>query len=515
MSSNTVVAFGICADNADPWGVGRIRVIIDDAMIPPIRAGFNVREFLTQLDTRSLVKDGTNAYIPWEQGRDGHAPDPYVIEPFLPKHLNIIPKIGESVKIIYYNTGDDNSQREYVAPQISNYDKMGYDSVETARGFSRRTTFYPQQKNFRSNGLVAEPTDIGLLGRKNSEVLLPEEEVILRAGHQDFINQIKNNRNALIQASHYKQRKTTSTEMVNEDQSPAQHINYIFEYETIVGTKTTENPLYIQTNVFIYPVEDVNTKTYGSNVDYLGNDTPEFQITIVSNQAGNISSFINELLKNLDKNKMNLEVSIALINKPETNPTVAYIAQDHRTSEDTDYSSYNLGLYQVRATPKNDFSVQEVQDVKNGVTTELRPLSKRASQQITQVEKMVTQPDPSFDETVVVAGADKLFLLSWHNSNAIQSRMGKYGFSQDEIYLTLQENTEPMVKGSTLLKLIMDLFDLIENHGHVIGVDPVGSLNKDAASKIAQIKDRYALTAPATKDLTGGASILNQYVRLN
>jgi hypothetical protein len=185
-------------------------------------------------------------------------------------------------------------------------------------------------------------------------------------------------------------------------------------------------------------------------------------------------------------------------------------------SEDTDPTSYNLKIYQVRAKPSgNDFSIQEVNDVAVNIKTQLRPFKLLATQQIDQVEQTVTTPDPSASETVVVAGADKVFLLSWFNSQAIQNKIGKYGFSQDEIYKTLQANTEPMVKGSTLLKLILDLMDLVENHGHVVGVDPIGSINKDAKSKISQIKDRYALTAPETKDLTGGSTILNQYIRLD
>ena len=32
---NAIIKYGICAANDDPWGVGRVRVIIDGDMIPP------------------------------------------------------------------------------------------------------------------------------------------------------------------------------------------------------------------------------------------------------------------------------------------------------------------------------------------------------------------------------------------------------------------------------------------------------------------------------------------------
>lgn len=524
MSTNTVIAYGICADNNDPWGVGRIRVIIDDGLTKSVTTGTKIDLYIQQLDARNTTEKGEAAYVPWELGRDNHAPDPYVFEPFLPKHLNIVPNIGESVKIIYYKLGDDSEQREYIAPHISNYDKLKYDTVQTARAFSNKTTFQPTVNNYRRDGIVADPTDVGVFGRNNSEMILPENEVILRAGHQDFTNRLKKDRHALVQVSRFPQRKQIITTIKNQNNTPSQQIHYIAEFTTTVdlANKPT-NPLYITTRLNIYPVHNVDTKNYTDepiSPKYVeANTIPDFSVIISAGTVGDIKSFIKDFLYNLDRGNLIIDYSGSVNYKPANAEILKYNVFDERPPVNgvIQTDAYVLPLYMFRADPRNDYQIQEVQDLKNALTKELgiRPLSKRQSPKIEQVQTEDTRDDKSADETVVINGADKLFLLSWYNSQSIQSKIGKYGFPQDEIYLTLQKNTEPMVKGDMLIKLILDLFDLFENHGHIGGVDPIGSLNKDAVSKVTQIKERYRLTTPVSKDLSGGSAILNQYIRLD
>ena len=514
MKNNTIVAYGICADNKDPWGVGRIRIIVDDSVVPPIRTALNITEYIDKVDVVNTNSYGDKAYIPWEGGVNGRTPDPYVIEPFLPKHINIIPKIGESVKIIYYSIDDPKGQREYIAPQISNYDKLNFDALETARGFSKRSTNQPPKNNLRINGLVPDPTDIALTGRKNSELVLPDNEIIARAGHQNFINKIKNNRNALSQLSFYPQRKKIVTDTVINDTTPTRFINYIVELATIVYDVAI-TPLYISTEVRIYPTVNVDTKNYSRYKDYFDDvELPELLVTIRSNKTGGIVSFIKDLLKKLDKNNMPLNITDSWVNRPASNPNLQYKLSDNRVSENTEVNFYPLNIYQVRQSPNNNLSINEVASVTNGITSELRPITKRPTRQLTQVKKDITVNDPNYNETISITAADKVFLLSWFNSLALQNRLGKYGFSQEDIHLTLQKNTQAMVNGDLLLNLLLDVLDLLANHGHSVGVDPIGSLNKDAVNKISEIKDKYNLNAPVTKNLTGGASILNQYLRL-
>jgi hypothetical protein len=516
----SVIKYGICADNNDPWGVGRIRVIIDTDMVPPLRTGVNIQNYLNKLDSDNQKTNPEYGYIPWELGVSPRSPDPFVFDPFLPKHLNLIPKVGESVKIIYYVLDNESQQREYVGQHTSNYDKLQYDSGESARSFTKLSQFFPKKNNLRTDGLIPDVNDVAFMGRSNSELVLPEQEAILRAGHQDFFNGVKNNRNALIQLSHFLTRKNVITETKTENASKIVPINRVVEYNISFADKLVD-PLYIFLKLYIYPVANMDTKNYNSYIDYYSNvASPEFLIEIHSNTPENIISFVQTILTNFDKNNINLDVSnganftgIEII--PDNNQNIRYSVYDYRTIEGGEPNFYPLNLYQLRAYPKIDLSIEENKTIVNGLGAELRPLSKRPTQQYTTSTNDNTVDDPNTDETIVVEGADKLFLLTWNSAKALQNKMGKYGFSQNEIYLTLQQNTEPMVRGNLLLNLILELLNLFERHGHIASIDPIGSLNYDAVNKIQEIKDKYSLLSKVNKDLTGGSNILNQYLRLN
>lgn len=513
MSKETVAAYAICADNKDPWGAGRIRVIIDNDFTTPVRTAVNIQTYLAQLDVNNTNKNGSNAYIPWELGVDNHMPDPYVISPFLPKHLNITPKIGESIKILYYTIGNDAVQREYIGPHTSNYDRLVFDSVESGRVFTSKTTYYPKLNPLRSNGLVPDVEDIGLFGRSNSDLVLPENMAIIRAGHQDFKNKMKNVGAALFQASYYPTRKFTTTETVDVDNTLIKPIDYFVEFDVKIFDKSYYDGKYIETTVNIYKAIGVNTKNYNPYKAYLTSTSDiEFSVIIATNKTGTAISFIKTLLKSLDRS-----YSIDPVTVPSSNPNLKYTVIDGRVSETGAGidNTYNLGLYQFRSSINNDSSVTEVAEIVNGLPSGLHPASKVPTKQITQEEQDVIITDPDYDETVIVQGANKLFLLSWNGTQMVQNKIGKYGFSQDEVYLTLQKNTEPMVKGDSLHKLLLDIITLIERHGHSAGVDPIGSINKDAETEIKNIKERYNLLNPVGKDLSGGSSILNQYIRLN
>jgi len=126
---------------------------------------------LAKYDSDNIKNNGNSAYVPWELGVDYKAPDPYLFDPFLPKHLNLIPKVGESVKIIYYVLNDEVQQREYVCQHTSNYDSLNYDSGEHARSFTKLSSTYRQQNNYRFDGLIPSVNDVALIGRNNSDVV--------------------------------------------------------------------------------------------------------------------------------------------------------------------------------------------------------------------------------------------------------------------------------------------------------------------------------------------------------
>ena len=78
--NNQNIVFGTVIDNKDPENAGRIRVLLDS------------------------FKYKVENFIPWQKGRtvDNTVTDPYICNPFLPKLINVVPKVGELVKVIFY-----------------------------------------------------------------------------------------------------------------------------------------------------------------------------------------------------------------------------------------------------------------------------------------------------------------------------------------------------------------------------------------------------------------------------
>ena len=68
-----IIDIGICIDNKDPRGFGRIRA----------------------RNSEELDSTRANA-VPWDTrwSKD----DPFVYSPFLPSHINIVPKVQQAVK---------------------------------------------------------------------------------------------------------------------------------------------------------------------------------------------------------------------------------------------------------------------------------------------------------------------------------------------------------------------------------------------------------------------------------
>ena len=85
LKSLKIINFGVCVDNNDPLRAGRIRAVQDQD--PQV------------VDPNKLVEnwDKSNPNKAWS------SEDDYLFTPFLPLHLNLIPKKDEGIKIMYLN----------------------------------------------------------------------------------------------------------------------------------------------------------------------------------------------------------------------------------------------------------------------------------------------------------------------------------------------------------------------------------------------------------------------------
>ena len=126
--------------------------------------------------------------------------DVFYAFPMLPKHLNVMPKIKEGVLIFTFNTGNKKVDRMYMGPIIPQPQFLynaDYD-LEAWNGFTFGTQDLgpaPTQRR-KIKGGYPNKEDIALQGRKNTELILKDDEVLIRAGkfvfQGDLANDAKN-----------------------------------------------------------------------------------------------------------------------------------------------------------------------------------------------------------------------------------------------------------------------------------------------------------------------------------
>lgn len=106
--------------------------------------------------------------------------------PMLPRFINIVPKVGESVLIFKFNTGNNFENRMWLGPIISQPQKL----KEDPHNFSSTSLYNggilsPEASPSTlpdANGIYPKKEYIALQGRDNTDLIFKDNEVLIRAG---------------------------------------------------------------------------------------------------------------------------------------------------------------------------------------------------------------------------------------------------------------------------------------------------------------------------------------------
>lgn len=120
----------------------------------------------------AVQKNNNNAFFAW---------------PLLPKHLQVIPKIGEMVLVFMSSLDNSNGNRFYIGPIISQdyylNDGQNVAGLSLLQGNGANPLCHPSG-NAENDGSYPETDTIAIQGRGDSAMWLKDEELRLMCGHK-------------------------------------------------------------------------------------------------------------------------------------------------------------------------------------------------------------------------------------------------------------------------------------------------------------------------------------------
>ena len=513
-NENQIIFPGIVYDNQDPMMLGRLRVL---------------PETKNYQDIIKSVKD-------WNEERDKWSgKDPFIFIPLLPFYLNQIPKVGEYVHIIYMNKNFEYENKFYVqgpfsSPLTSNYESYSGSKKYLASGTRVAETFSIKNTNgtyqdIASFGVFPEPGDNAYLGRGTADLILKEDEVLLRAGKVTTFSAgslPKGNINrAFLQLSQFKQRKIpgTTTTISTEKELPKQVQKMI-----VWDIQNLENQFdsftgYIRLYQIINPTEATTTANFkqstiteiseGTNYKFTGEE-----IRFLGDKFNKVVRNMNKFIRGLFEGRYNDAIDFRNF---ETNNFPFVVTPSKETfnvgfkfqanTSITDYTEYNnfINFYEKitvqQGAEEFGFFLVSRNDGGNpifGVETE--------TTEIKTVENRILNTSTTYS----VMGAQKVYLLS-HETNGPKGQI----ILQDTLYgipsskfeegdNNIEKLTYPVVRGDKLIEVLRKLVAFVGDHVHGgPGLIPVPLAGSNSIIEIS------TLLAQAEN------TILNQNIRIN
>lgn len=517
--SGQQIYFGVCIDNDDPSMLGRVRV---QPIIQNIEAAEKSNNGFDE-NSKNPKKNG-----PWSDK------DPFIYLPLLPYFVNQVPKNGESVMIFYYNNNSKTSKNKfymigtYSSPATINYENHSSSNTNLDSGSLNSTKNLPSIKNEdgtykeeSTKGVFVEPVDISLNGRNSADIILKEDELLLRAGkHKQFksgeIPQADDTRAYLQLSKYYSKLKygepTSKTRLISNEQP----IKYLIEYDVI----NPENQFSAFTaNLYIYSLrtDEKAYKTLTSNFDYnseldLTGSTDGVKLIRMINfpiglNFNDLSNQINQRLKgiitdpkgSLLNQTLNLNEQFPFYYRPSKRlrdlTTIFTGTGDLISSANMAYLQSLVKISSTDLTP--GYSL-----VLNAKLSPELPYNIRKDVSVPSTSEMV-------NNSVALMGANQLFFLS-HDS--IIPGKGKidipntvYGVEQPMVFDEIEPKTSSMVRGEELLELMDLIVRFCLTHVHPYPLMPPSSVTLDGLSTddlLAKMQEAYQ-------------KVLNSNIRIN
>jgi hypothetical protein len=509
------IFYGICVDNGDPLMLGRVRIY-------PTQQ--NINEVIGSVDGFDENSSTPETNGPWSYL------DPFIYLPLLPYFINQVPKKGEYTTLFYFNNKQQISRNKYYAISIFSSPttilEENYRSSQThlTSGIRNSLKAFPNLKDKDGNhvfpnnkGVFIEPVDIGIKGRDTADIIIKQDELVLRAGkHKDFSpGQVpdRNDERGFLQLSRFRTvtkygEPSVKIRLINTSEPIKYLIEYdIFNPENVVDAFTG--------SINIFKVESQNSAAATTTEIKYNSDLTNItktKIRVINFQSATLDSIINLINttlitfkdnpKEILLNPLTPGSQFPFFYRPEKSiRSIIYNLSGSTTQNDINSMNNMSNLKQSikisRNIPTDGYGL--VMDKKVSPLFPFKP----------QREVEVPVKSERLDNTVGLLGASQLYFLS-HNS--IIPGKGKidltdtvYGIDSNKVFDEIEPKTSSMVRGEELMSLIGLIVNFLTSHVHPYpGLPPV-PVAQDGTSIdniLSELQQAYE-------------KILNQNIRIN
>lgn len=513
---------GKCLDNRDPLVLGRIRVIPETD---------NYQEIIAGVPTNCAVYDPTNKekIIDIKEECKWTIDDPFLFLPLLPFFVNSVPKKDEYVHIIFANKDYKYQNQFYIqgpfsSPMASPFEFYEAGKTYLASGTRNKSTLslkdqLGQYRDVRSYGVFPNPNDNSILGRGSADVVVKEDEVLLRSGKyigrlDPNVIPLANDKRSFVQLSYFRQKKVDL---------PSYSVFRLIEKVKVVQ-KLIEWNIFNPDNqsdsftgvINLYNLKpDVRTNSANLKVDSDIQDlisAPLYQYSFFGESFEQVKLKINQFIQGVNNGKISIKNVLSNQDDVYAVPgeiypfvfrpgplTYQYLKNFDGVNNSVQYGNVSKFYTDIKLNPADT-------DTGFGL---IFNQGKTGPGYDTKEDKQTPSKYVTAPVTYASMGGDKLYLLSHQSTipgkKTINLSNTIYGIPQTTFTDDLDINTNSMVRGEQLVDFLNLLTKFLIAHVHPFpGLPPVPVAVDGTQS--AQILSEL-LNAPN--------KILNQNIRIN
>jgi hypothetical protein len=437
---------------------------------------------------------------PWNEEKDiWTSRDPFVFNALLPYFVYSVPKVDELVQVIYVNKDFQYQNQYYVQNTFSTPTATFKEFYYGGNKFTGTGMQIKNPKPLKNQdgtltdqsvhkGVFPQPGDNALMGRGSADVIVKQDEVLIRAGKfkgaqlQPNVIPVANQQRGFLQLSKFQSvLQTLEPKVYYELQEDVLMTKYLIEW-VVINPENTQDKF--TGDVYLYqlkPDASVNSKNISANSVIA--DNLKTLVTVENFSSLSMLEtirFINNFIKTCnDKNVTTSGVKLFADNNSATKFPIYYRPSSLMYSKlnPSTPSGSSASSIEVKNISSIERKIKLYPSLNGGsgliYTKGKVGIPRTPKKKVAPQQKYVNQ-----ESSYGALGSDILFLVS-HNSQIpgkgkINFDDTLYGITPEKFTNEFLPKTSSMVRGEELLELIGMIVRFLVTHTHAYpGLPPV------------------------------------------